>query len=109
MTEATTLTPLQTLAAVAVTSAAALTPAIGEAHPKSVGVRTYVRIRSTVDCCIAFSDSLTDDPVATDASMELGANQHEYFDVLVGSKISVKRAPSADADGLLKVTLCAKR
>lgn len=109
MAEPTTLIPLETMSPVAVTTSAALTGAVGTYHESRSKARQFVRVRCTVDVCLKFSEDRDADPTATTDDMELSANQHEYFDVLEGTKISAIRASSATGNGVLKVTLCGKR
>lgn len=106
MTEATTLLPIRTLAAVPVTGTAGLSDPIVAASYRT----QIVRVRSTVDTCLSFSATAGTDPDdATEDDLEIGANQHEYFEVPSGTKISAIRATSAVSDGVLKITLCDKR
>jgi hypothetical protein len=109
MTESTTVSPITTLLAVPVTLSASVSQAIGESHASRLTNRLMVRIRSTVDTCLRFTEDRDEDPTATTDDFEISANTHEYFDVLEGSKISAIRASSASGNGVLKITICAKR
>ena len=106
MSDPTTLEPVETLPPVAVSTSPSLSGVIGDYSAAQPKFRLIVRVRATVDVCLRFSSSVSEDPEATVDDVELGANQHEYFDVLRGSKISAIRAASANADGILKITIC---
>ena len=69
------------------------------------GTRKTVRLFATVPTCIAIGDN----PVAVQTGFELAAFVPEYIDLLGGQKIAAIRAPSATADGKLKITTLTKR
>lgn len=107
MAEPTTLEPIETLS-VSATASANLSATVGTYNSGQPNLREVIRVRCTVDACLRFTQTIGSDPTATTDDMELTANTNEYFDIPSGGKVSVIRATSAVANGVLKITRCRK-
>lgn len=105
-------TPVQnSTQSVSVTATSAMSTAIGAAPAANSGLPQLevVRLLSTVPVCVTFEETVGGGATATTAHMELPAGVPEYFEVLPGRRIAAIRAPSATADGTLKITRMQKR